>query len=138
MNVVAPALLSFAVLPPMVEAKWGRIVNVSSGIAAHPGSMVGMNAYAAGKAALEAHTLNLAAELDGTGVTVNAFRPGSVDTAMQSWIRDQDPEEIGAPLHERFARSHIGGAMTTPDIAARALLDHLGSDDTGQIWEASP
>ncbi len=60
-NVVAAATLSFAVLPVMVERGWGRIVNVSSAIAAHPGAMVGMNAYAASKAALEAHTVNLAA-----------------------------------------------------------------------------
>ena len=86
-NVVAAAALSFAVLPVMVERGWGRIVNVSSAIAAHPGTMVGMNAYAASKAALEAHTVNLAAELAGSGVTVNAFRPGSVDTAMQEGIR---------------------------------------------------
>ena len=85
-NVVAAATLSFAVLPVMVERGWGRIVNVSSAIAAHPGAMVGMNAYAASKAALEAHTVNLAAELVGSGVTVNAFRPGSVDTAMQAGI----------------------------------------------------
>jgi len=41
----------------------------------------------AAAAALEAHTVNLAAELRGTGVTVNAYRPGGVDTAMQAWIR---------------------------------------------------
>jgi NAD(P)-dependent dehydrogenase (short-subunit alcohol dehydrogenase family) len=52
---------------------------------AHPGAMVGGNAYAASKAALEAHVVNLAAEVEGSGVTVNAFRPGAVDTAMQAW-----------------------------------------------------
>jgi NAD(P)-dependent dehydrogenase (short-subunit alcohol dehydrogenase family) len=62
----------------MLDRGWGRIVNVSSGIADHPGAMVGMNAYAATKAALEAHTLNLAAELAGSGVTVNVYRPGSM------------------------------------------------------------
>ncbi len=41
-----------------------------------------MNAYATSKAALEAHTLNLAAELAGTEITVNAFQPGSVNTAV--------------------------------------------------------
>jgi NAD(P)-dependent dehydrogenase (short-subunit alcohol dehydrogenase family) len=37
--------------------------------------------------------VNLAAELSGTGVTVNAYRPGGVDTAMQAWIRGQDPSD---------------------------------------------
>ncbi|MCU1493674.1 MAG: putative oxidoreductase [Acidimicrobiaceae bacterium] len=136
-NVVAVAALSFALLPAMSERNWGRIVNVSSGIAAHPGSMIGMNAYAAGKAALEAHTINLAAELAGSGVTVNAFGPGSVDTAMQAWIRGQEPAQIGAALHERFARSYAEGAMITPEQSARSLLPHLSSDATGQIWNAS-
>ena len=136
-NVVAAAALSFAVLPVMVERGWGRIVNVSSAIAAHPGAMVGMNAYAASKAALEAHTVNLAAELAGSGVTVNAFRPGSVDTAMQAGIRAQDPARIGTGLHERFARSYAEGAMITPEQSARSLIPHLSADTTGEVWEAS-
>jgi NAD(P)-dependent dehydrogenase (short-subunit alcohol dehydrogenase family) len=136
-NVVAAAALSFAVLPGMVERGWGRIVNVSSAIAAHPGAMVGMNAYAASKAALEAHTVNLAAELAGSGVTVNAFRPGSVDTAMQAGIRGQDPTRIGAALHEWFARSYAEGAMITPEQSARSLIPHLFDDGTGEIWDVS-
>ena len=86
----------------MRERGWGRIVNVSSGIAAHPETMIGGNSYATTKAALEAHTVNLAAELAGTGVTVNIYRPGIVDTAMQTWIRSQDPARIGEQLHARF------------------------------------
>ena len=136
-NVVAAAALSFAVLPVMVERGWGRIVNVSSSIAAHPGAMIGMNAYAASKAALEAHTINLAAELAGSGVTVNAFRPGSVDTAMQAGIRVQDPTRIGAALHEWFARSFAEGAMITPGQSARFLVPHLFADATGEVWDAS-
>ena len=136
-NVVAAAALSFAVLPGMVKRGWGRIVNVSSAIAAHPGTMVGMNAYAASKAALEAHTVNLAAELAGSGVTVNAFRPGSVDTAMQAGIRGQDPTRIGAALHEWFARSYAEGAMITPEQSARSLIPHLVDDGTGEIWDVS-
>ncbi|HEY3843932.1 MAG TPA: SDR family oxidoreductase, partial [Acidimicrobiales bacterium] len=113
-NVDAPFHFTQAVLPSMLERGWGRIVNVSSGIAAHPGAMVGMSAYAATKAALEAHTLNLATELAGSGVTVNVYRPGSVDTAMQEWIRSQPPEEIGAALHERFQASYEQGSLITP------------------------
>src|SRR6202041_3849106 len=108
-NVVAPATLTAAVLPGMLDAGWGRVVNVSSGIVASPAGMIRGNAYAATKAALEAHTVNLAAELAGTGVTVNAYRPGGVDTAMQAWIRGQDPGRIGAGLHERFNKNFAAG-----------------------------
>jgi NAD(P)-dependent dehydrogenase (short-subunit alcohol dehydrogenase family) len=134
-NVFAVLRMSQEVLPGMLERGWGRIVNVSSGIVAHPGAMVGGNAYAAGKAALEAHSVNLAAELEGTGVTVNAFRPGAVDTAMQGWIRDQDPAEIGSALHERFVGTYESGALITPEDSAAALLAHLRSGGNGQIWD---
>lgn len=136
-NVAAPAILSFAVLPGMRERGWGRIVNVSSSIAAHPGAMPGMNAYATSKAALEAHTLNLAAELIDTGVTVNAYRPGSVDTAMQGWIRDQDPDQIGAALHERFTTSYQQQTLISPQASAQALLNRLTGEATGQVWDAA-
>jgi NAD(P)-dependent dehydrogenase (short-subunit alcohol dehydrogenase family) len=137
LNVLAPAALTAAVLPGMLDADWGRVVNVSSGIAAHPAGMIRGNAYAATKAALEAHTVNLAAELRGTGVTVNAYRPGGVDTAMQAWIRRQDPERIGTDLHERFNRNFAEGTLITPEHSASVLLKHLAGDDTGAIWDVS-
>jgi NAD(P)-dependent dehydrogenase (short-subunit alcohol dehydrogenase family) len=136
-NVVAPAALTAAVLPGMLDAGWGRIVNISSAIAANPAAMIRGNAYAATKSALEAHTLNLAAELHGTGVTVNAYRPGGVDTAMQAWIRMQDPKRIGAGLHERFTRNYVEGTLITPEHSAAALLARLDGDDTGAIWDVS-
>jgi NAD(P)-dependent dehydrogenase (short-subunit alcohol dehydrogenase family) len=136
-NVIAVARLSFLLLPAMIANRWGRIVNVSSGIAASPAGMLRANAYATSKAALEAHTVNLAAELDGTGVTVNAFRPGSVDTAMQAWIRGQDPAQVGAELHRRFTASCQDGNLISPLQSAQSLLARLASDDNGQIWSIS-
>ena len=136
-NVTAVARLSFALLPGMLERGWGRIANVSSGIAASPAGMPRANAYVTSKAALEAHSLNLAAELAGSGVTVNVFRPGSVDTAMQAFIRDQDPDQVGAGLHQRFVSSYRQGTLLTPEQSAAALLARLPGQDTGQIWTAS-
>jgi NAD(P)-dependent dehydrogenase (short-subunit alcohol dehydrogenase family) len=81
---------------------------------------------------------DLAAELRGTGVTVNACRPGGVDTAMQAWIRRQDPERIGAGLHERFNRNYAEGALITPRQSAAVLLDRLVGDDTGAVWTSRP
>jgi NAD(P)-dependent dehydrogenase (short-subunit alcohol dehydrogenase family) len=81
--------------------------------------------------------LNLAAELAGTGVTVNAFRPGGVDTAMQAWIRSQDPDRIGAALSGRFIRSYHEGTLLSPGQSAQALLTRLPGEATGQIWDAA-
>ena len=136
-NVVAPATLTAAVVPGMLDAGWGRVVNVSTGLVANPAGMVRGNAYATTKAALEAYTVNLAAELRGTGVTVNAYRPGGVDTPMQAWIRRQDPERIGTSLHERFNRNYAEGSLISPEHSATVLLAYLAGDDTGTIWDVS-
>ena len=136
-NVTGPVMLTRALLPGMLERGWGRIVNVSSGIAEHPGAMIRGNAYAATKAALEAHTITLAAELDGSGVTVNVFRPGTVDTAMQAWIRGQSPTTIGAALHARFVQAHELGTLITPEQSAQTLLKYLPANKTGEVWSVT-
>lgn len=136
-NVIAPASLGFALLPRMIDAGWGRIVNVSSNIVAHPGSMIGGNAYAATKAALEAHTLNLAAELDGTGVTANVYRPGLVDTAMQALIRTTGEGRVSEATHARFVRNHEQRVLITPAQSASALVRRLDGDATGAVWDVT-
>jgi NAD(P)-dependent dehydrogenase (short-subunit alcohol dehydrogenase family) len=137
LNVTAVVVLTGLVLPGMLRNGWGRIVNISSGIAQHPAGMVGGTVYAASKAALEAHTLNLAAELDGTGVTANVYRPGAVDTAMQAWIREQPPSMIGPQLHDRFVEMYASGTLRSPQRSAARLLENLiASDESGQIWSA--
>jgi NAD(P)-dependent dehydrogenase (short-subunit alcohol dehydrogenase family) len=136
-NLNAVVRMTFSLLPPMLAQNWGRIVNISSGVAAHPEAMVRANAYATSKAALEAHSLNLAAELAGTGVTVIAYRPGGVDTAMQTWIRDQDPAQIGSELHERFTANMVDGELISPDESAKSLLDRIAGPATGEIWDVT-
>lgn len=101
LNVIMPVALANAVLPRMHTAGRGRIVNVSSGVVARPTTMIGGNVYVATKAALEAHALNLAAELEGTGIAVNVFRPGSVDTAMQAAIRRKGEGRLDGATHAR-------------------------------------
>jgi NAD(P)-dependent dehydrogenase (short-subunit alcohol dehydrogenase family) len=136
LNVITPAALSAALLPGMTAAGWGRIVNVSSAVVARPETMIGGNPYAATKAALEAHTLNLATELTGTGVTVSVYRPGSVDTAMQALIRRTGQTRLDAATYTRFVRSHEEGKLINPDDSARSLIARLTSDATGQVWDA--
>lgn len=135
LNVTSVAALSFALAAPMLERGWGRIVNVSSGLVERPTGMNLGNAYSTTKAALERHTFNFANELAGTGVTVNVYRPGGVDTAMQAYVRSQPPEMVGERLHARFVQLHEEGGLITPETSAAALVRRLGSETTGQNWD---
>jgi 3-oxoacyl-[acyl-carrier protein] reductase len=135
-NLVGVLRLTRAALPEMVERGWGRIVNVSSGVVDFPGDMVGANAYVTSKAALEGHTLNLAAELAGTGVTANVLRPGMVNTAMQAWIREQPTERVGTALHDWFVQMQESGMLLEPAEPARMIAELVASEANGEVVDA--
>ena len=134
-NLIGVVTVTLSVLPTMLNLGWGRVVNVSSSRAGRPAGLTGGNAYATSKAGLEAHTVNLAEELAGTGVTVNAYRPGSVETSMHEWIREQPPGQIGEALHTRFVGMHKEGKLIPPQESAEYLLKRVLCDETGQIWD---
>jgi NAD(P)-dependent dehydrogenase (short-subunit alcohol dehydrogenase family) len=109
-----------AVLPMMLRAKWGRIVNVAS-IAAKSGAPY-IAAYAASKHALLGLTRAVAAEVATRGITVNAVCPGYVDTAMT----DASTANISAKTgrSQQDARKILEGfspqgrLMSTGEVAA--------------------
>jgi NAD(P)-dependent dehydrogenase (short-subunit alcohol dehydrogenase family) len=74
-----------AVLPGMLAAGGGTIVNVSSGAAIRP--LEGWSAYCSGKAGLHMLTRAIALETAGKGIRVFGFQPGTTDTDMQVLIR---------------------------------------------------
>lgn len=74
-----------AVLPPMLAAGGGTIVNVSSGAAHNP--LEGWSAYCSAKAALAMLTRSIAHEYGTQGIRVFGFQPGTTDTEMQVVIR---------------------------------------------------
>jgi 3-hydroxybutyrate dehydrogenase len=79
-NATGTFLCTQAVFPAMVERRWGRVVNVAS-LAGLEGDRY-VAAYTAAKHAVVGFTKSVAAEAEGSGVTVNAVCPGYVDTPL--------------------------------------------------------
>jgi NAD(P)-dependent dehydrogenase (short-subunit alcohol dehydrogenase family) len=109
-----------AVLPLMLQAKWGRIVNMAS-IAARVGATY-IAAYAASKHALLGLTRAVAAEVASRGITVNAVCPGYVDTEMTDASTANIVKRTGRT--EQDARKILEGfspqarLMTADEVAA--------------------
>lgn len=78
-NVLAAVRVSTQLLPPMRQARWGRVINISSGKATMPPA-TGPD-YSAAKAAINALTASMAKAVAADGVTVNAISPGTIRSA---------------------------------------------------------
>ncbi|MUL75792.1 SDR family NAD(P)-dependent oxidoreductase [Mycolicibacterium sp. CBMA 226] len=118
-----------AVLPDMLEAGWGRIVNISSS-STHSGQPY-MSPYVAAKSAVNGLTKSLALEYGPSGITVNAVPPGFIDTPMlrkseeRGYLKVQ--QSIDATPVRRIGRPE--------DIAAACafLISEEAGYITGQI-----
>lgn len=128
-NLQNPVRLTRLLLPRMLKSGWGRIVNISTGALNFPTRGDSFNAYLASKAGLEIHSLNLAAQLVGTGVTVNAMRSGS----MQLVVDGEDPEKVGEAFYQRFLQRRSKNQLPSPEERAMSLLDLVCSDLNGEI-----
>jgi NAD(P)-dependent dehydrogenase (short-subunit alcohol dehydrogenase family) len=117
-----------ALLPMMLQAKWGRVVNIAS-VAAKAGGLY-IAAYTASKHALLGLTRAVAAEVASRGITVNAVCPGYVDTEMTDASaaniskRTGRSEQDARKILEGF--SPQGRLMTAPEVAA--LTTYLCSE----------
>ena len=93
-NTVGPYLLCRAFMGDMIEHGWGRIFNVSSASSiGQPGNIGAV--YQLSKVTLNHFTRQLAAEVDGTGVTTNALHPGEVKTEMWASIKNDASQRSG-------------------------------------------
>jgi 3-hydroxybutyrate dehydrogenase len=123
-NATGAFYCSRAALPAMLEAGWGRMINIAS-VAGRAGSAY-IAAYTASKHAVLGLTRAVAAEVAARGITVNAICPGYVDTPMTDFSvativsRTGRSAEESRKILERF--SPQGRLMTPEEVASMALF----------------
>ncbi len=121
-NVFGAVFATKVALTPMKNARWGRIINISS-IAATEGLLNG-SPYAASKASLLGLTRSLAKEVAPYSITVNALLPGMTDTRMAHAV----PREVYSRI---LSTSPMGRAAASKEVAA--LVAFLASDSASYI-----
>jgi 2-hydroxycyclohexanecarboxyl-CoA dehydrogenase len=129
-NLLGAVRLTRAVLPPMVEARRGKIVNISSD-AGRVGSM-GETVYAAAKGGLIAFTKSLAREMARYQINVNCVCPGPTDTPLFQ----AQPER----MREALTRAIPFRRIAQPEEIAEAVMFFLGRRTdyiTGQVLSVS-
>jgi 2-hydroxycyclohexanecarboxyl-CoA dehydrogenase len=129
-NLLGAVRLSRAVLPPMIAAQQGKIVNISSD-AGRVGS-TGETVYAAAKGGLIAFTKSLAREMARYRITVNCVCPGPTDTPLFQ----RQPER----MREALTRAIPFRRIAQPEEIAEAVMFFLGPRSdyiTGQVLSVS-
>jgi 3-oxoacyl-[acyl-carrier protein] reductase len=126
LNVTVPLLLTKHVLRSMLAIGAGRIVNISSIVAAT--GYGGLSAYSATKAAMNGFTRSLARELGPAGITVNAVAPGFVATDMTHGLSDLDRTKIAR-------RAALRRTVEIADVAAAVafLMSEKAANITGTV-----
>ena len=110
-NLNGPFNMTHALLPAMVERRWGRIVNITS-IVAQMGNF-GQANYAVAKGGLIAFTKTLAREVASKAVTVNAVAPGFIETDMTV--------DLPEPVLNTVRKLTPMGRLGKPEEVARAV-----------------
>jgi len=130
-DTLAPYFTSRVFLPAMLDAKWGRIINLSSAASLHPPAKLN-SAYGTAKVALNQFTRHLAAEITGSGVTANVIHPGDIRSDMWADISAKAEKlgEAGADY-----KSWVDWVEKTggddPKKAARLILKLVSNESAG-------
>ena len=127
-NVISLARICYRLVPAMLARKWGRVINVTSGIMDQPQ----LTAYALSKAAVDKFVRDFAPQLAGTGVQMNLLDPGWLRTDLGGPKAPNDPSSVlpGAlvpallddGVSGRFFRAQDYAGLSLPQALEKAQL----------------
>ena len=125
-NLTSTMRLCRGVMRPMMKARWGRIINISSivGATGNPGQAN----YAASKAGMVGMTKSIAYEVASRGITANAIAPGFIATAMTDKLTDEQKEKINVQIP--------AARMGQPEEIVAAVL-YLASPEAAYLTGAT-
>lgn len=125
-NLTSTMRLCRGVMRPMMKARWGRIINISSivGATGNPGQAN----YAASKAGMVGMTKSIAYEVASRGITANAIAPGFIATAMTDKLTEEQKEKINVQIP--------AARMGQPEEIAAAVL-YLASPEAAYVTGAT-
>jgi len=121
-NLTSSMRLCRGVMRPMMKARWGRIINITSvvGVTGNGGQVN----YAASKAGMIGLTKSMAQEVASRGITANCVAPGFIETAMTEKLNDKQKDGILSAIP--------AGRMGTGDEIASAVL-YLASQEAAYV-----
>ncbi len=144
-NLIGTMLMCRAALREFRARRYGKIVNFSGGGATSPRPW--LSAYAASKAAVVRMTENLAGELAGSGISVNAVAPGAVNTRMLDEVIEAGSGKVGESAYQNALTEKSNGGTPPEKAAALCVMLLAGISDglTGRLisavwdrWESLP
>lgn len=125
-NLRGPYIVTREIIPDMIAAKWGRVINITSS-SVQSGSPT-QSHYTASKGGLLGFTKSLAMEFGKSGITANMIPPGSIDTPM---LRGAEIMQREGAVEAYGAALPVGRIGEVEDIAAAA--SYLASEEASYI-----
>ena len=134
-NLIGTFLCTRLVLPLMIKARYGKIINLSGGGAVSPRPR--FSAYSAAKAGVVRFTETLAAEVGELGIDVNAVAPGAINTGMLDEVFAAGPAAGKQALAEAQQQRQSGGGDPDRPAALGVYLASARSDGlSGRLFSA--
>lgn len=135
-NLFGTVLMCRAVLPYMRKVGYGKIINLSGGGATAP--LPRFSSYAASKAAVVRFTETLSQEARETGIDVNSFAPGALNTRLLDRVLQEGPKQVGEEFYNRSLKQRESGGASLENAASLAVFLASAASDgiTGRLFSA--